>query len=126
MDRLKQFAAKIVEFWNKYTTKQKTLIISVVAAVILTLVALFFVLNRVDYVTLSSFEPSNTTLAPFFKYFFELFCGKIMFGKCFCYNESPYFFQVGKTGKPLIISQNRPIFLKKRCCANIFFIVQLF
>lgn len=56
MDRLKQFAAKIVEFWNKYTTKQKTLIISVVAAVILTLVALFFVLNRVDYVTLSSFE----------------------------------------------------------------------
>lgn len=61
LDKIKQLPAKILEFWNKYTTKQKTLIISVVAAVIITLVALYFILNRVTYVTLSSFE--NTAAA---------------------------------------------------------------
>ena len=60
-EKLKQLVAKIVEFWNKYTTKQKTLIISIVAAVIVTLVALFFVLNRVTYVTLTTFD--NTAAA---------------------------------------------------------------
>ncbi|MDE6024470.1 MAG: hypothetical protein K2G45_03360 [Lachnospiraceae bacterium] len=59
----KQLLAKIVEFWKKYTTKQKTLFISVAAAVIITLVALFFVLNRTDYVTLASFENTAATAA---------------------------------------------------------------
>ncbi len=60
-DKLKQLPAKLVEFWNKYTTKQKTLIISVVAAVVITLVALFFVLNRVNYVTLATFDNTAAT-----------------------------------------------------------------
>ena len=31
----KQLPAKIVEFWNKYTAKQKTLFLSIVAAVVI-------------------------------------------------------------------------------------------
>ena len=56
MEKLKQLGAGIVEFWKKYTKKQKTLIISVAIAVILTLIGLFAILNRVDYVTLASFD----------------------------------------------------------------------
>ncbi len=57
----KQLPSKIVEFWSKYTAKQKTLFFSVAAAVIITLVALVLLLNRTDYVTLASFE--NTAAA---------------------------------------------------------------
>ena len=52
----KQLPAKIVEFWNKYTAKQKTLFLSIVAAVVITLVALVFILNRTTYVDLATFE----------------------------------------------------------------------
>ncbi len=55
-DWFKQLPQKLVEFWKKYTTKQKTLFFSVAAAIIITLVALFVVLNRTTYVTLSTFE----------------------------------------------------------------------
>lgn len=53
--------SRIVEFWNKYTTKQKTLFFSVAAAVAITLIALVLLLNRTDYVRLASFE--NTAAA---------------------------------------------------------------
>lgn len=56
MEKLKQLGARILEFWKKYTTKQKTLIISIAVAVVLTLVGLFAILNKVDYVTLASFD----------------------------------------------------------------------
>lgn len=59
----KQLPSKIVEFWKKYTARQKTLFLSVVAAVIITLVALVFVLNRTTYVTLSSFDDTAATAA---------------------------------------------------------------
>lgn len=52
----KQLPSKIVEFWNKYTTKQKTLFISVIATLLITLVALFAILNRTTYVKLATFE----------------------------------------------------------------------
>ncbi len=52
----KQLPSKIVEFWNKYTIKQKTLFFSVAAAVIFTLVGLILILNRTTYVTLATFE----------------------------------------------------------------------
>ncbi len=57
----KQLPKKLAEFWNKYTARQKTLFFSVVAAVIITLVALFFLLNRTTYVTLSVFEEEGAT-----------------------------------------------------------------
>ena len=52
----KQLPSRIVEFWNKYTAKQKALFLSVAAAVVITLVALFLILNRTKYITLSSFN----------------------------------------------------------------------
>lgn len=59
LDRLKDIRTRIVEFWNRFTSKQKTLIISISAAVILTLVALIVLLNRTHYVELVTFD--NTT-----------------------------------------------------------------
>lgn len=55
-ERFKQFPARIVEFWNKYTTKQKTLFFSVAAAVLITLIALVVLLNRTTYTRLAVFE----------------------------------------------------------------------
>lgn len=37
MDQLISIKDKILEFWNKYTTKQKTVIISVVLAILFAL-----------------------------------------------------------------------------------------
>lgn len=56
LDFFKELPAKFLEFWNKYTSKQKTIIISVLAAVIFTLVALIWLFNRTNYVTLATFE----------------------------------------------------------------------
>ncbi len=58
---IKQLSKKLVEFWNKYTTRQKTLFFSVLAAVIITLIALFVILNRTTYVTLSTFEDTGAS-----------------------------------------------------------------
>lgn len=57
----RQLPAKIVAFWNKYTARQKTLFFSVLAAVIITLVALVLLLNRTTYVTLSVFDDTAAT-----------------------------------------------------------------
>ncbi|MBE5952984.1 MAG: hypothetical protein E7257_02350 [Lachnospiraceae bacterium] len=57
----KQLPKKLAEFWNKYTARQKVLFFSVAAAVLITLVALFFLLNRTTYVTLSVFEDTGAT-----------------------------------------------------------------
>lgn len=51
-----QLPARIVEFWKKYTRRQKTLFFSVLAAVLLAVIALVVILNRTSYVMLSSFE----------------------------------------------------------------------
>lgn len=55
----KNIPARFVEFWKKYTTKQKTLFFSVLAAIIITLVALFMILNRTTYSRLANFEDSG-------------------------------------------------------------------
>lgn len=59
LESLKSIQTKIVEFWNRFTSKQKTLVISITAAVVFTLVALVVLLNRTKYVELVTFE--NTT-----------------------------------------------------------------
>ncbi|MGN0155186.1 MAG: hypothetical protein ACI4A3_12115 [Lachnospiraceae bacterium] len=56
LDRLKSIQTKLVEFWNRFTSKQKTLIITISAAVIFTLVALIWMLNRTKYVDLMTFD----------------------------------------------------------------------
>jgi len=59
LDRLKSIQTRIVEFWNRFTSKQKTMIISITCAVIFTLAALLFILTRTHYVQLVTFD--NTT-----------------------------------------------------------------
>lgn len=56
LDRLKTIQTSLVEFWNRFTSKQKTLIITISAAVIFTLVALVVLLNRTKYVELVTFD----------------------------------------------------------------------
>ena len=52
MERLKAIWAKILEWWNKYTTKQKTVIIGITAVVVFTFVILIYVFTRPQYVLL--------------------------------------------------------------------------
>lgn len=64
LDKLKEIPEKLLEFWNKYTAKQKAIIISVIVTVLLAIVILVFVLTRTQYthlVTLSD-EASVTEL----------------------------------------------------------------
>lgn len=59
LDRVKSIQTKLVEFWNRFTSKQKTLIITISAAVIFTLVALIVLLNRTKYVELVTFDNTS-------------------------------------------------------------------
>lgn len=59
-ERLKKIPDRFLEFWNKYTTKQKTIIISVVCAIFFTIVLLTYFLTRPKYdAVLGSFEDSK-------------------------------------------------------------------
>ena len=56
VERLKQIPSQIVKMWKELSKKQKVLILSVVAAVLMTLLVLYFVLSKVEYTTLYKFE----------------------------------------------------------------------
>lgn len=56
VDKLKKIPAQLLEFWNKYTSKQKTIIISVVAIVFFTIILLSYFLTRTQYIKLAAFE----------------------------------------------------------------------
>ena len=56
VDRLKEIPKRILEWWNKFTTRQKTIIISIAAGVILALAVLVTLLTRKTYVTLATCE----------------------------------------------------------------------
>lgn len=58
VEKLKQIPAQILEQWNKYSSKVKTIIVSVVAMVLISLVILVAIMNRVTYKQLF---PSKTT-----------------------------------------------------------------
>lgn len=58
-ERLKQIWSKIVTFWNKYSKKQKTIVISVTAAVILAIVILAVIVNKVSYAKLVKAEDTK-------------------------------------------------------------------
>lgn len=51
-ERLKKIGKQLLDMWNKYTAKQKTLIVSVVCVVIVAFALLVFLINRVDYTQL--------------------------------------------------------------------------
>ncbi len=58
-DRLKELLSKILEWWNKFSTKQKTFIISAGAGIILALAILITVLTRTQYVLLLNCETTK-------------------------------------------------------------------
>lgn len=52
VDQLKEIPKKIVEWWNTFSSKQKTLIISAVAGVLVAFAVLVWLLSRPQYTTL--------------------------------------------------------------------------
>ncbi|MBQ8591440.1 MAG: flagellar M-ring protein FliF [Lachnospiraceae bacterium] len=62
-ERLKALPAQIMMWWNKFTSKQKTLIICVSAGVILTLVILVTVLAQPKYVLLADCDSTKEASA---------------------------------------------------------------
>ena len=57
-EKLKEIIEKIKEWWNKFTTKQKTIIIAIVAAVIFTFVIIVYVISRPQYTKLDTYATS--------------------------------------------------------------------
>lgn len=60
LDWLKGLKDKFIAFWNKYTPKQKTVIITVVVAIFLALVLLTYFLTRPVYVKFVDLEDQKT------------------------------------------------------------------
>ena len=58
-ERLKQVPRQLLDLWNKYTNKQKTIIISVFCIVVLAFALLIFLMQRVDYTTLRISETTK-------------------------------------------------------------------
>lgn len=56
VERLKKIPTTLLETWNKFSSKQKTLIISVVLAVFLTIVILVYMLSRTTWKKLTTCE----------------------------------------------------------------------
>ena len=54
MDRFKQIGQKLLDVWNKYTVKQRAIIVSSVAVVVIALAILAVVVNRPQYETLTT------------------------------------------------------------------------
>lgn len=58
-DKVKELLAKVLEWWNRFTAKQKTLIISAAAGVVLTIAILATLLSRDQYVLLRNCETTK-------------------------------------------------------------------
>ena len=59
-ERLKELPKKFLEYWNKWTSKQKTIIISAIAVVIVMIAVFVMVLGRTKYVELDKFDDTRT------------------------------------------------------------------
>ena len=55
-NRLKQIPQQLLEFWSKYTKKQKTILISVVSVIIIAFAVLIYITGRVEYEELTICE----------------------------------------------------------------------
>lgn len=56
VERLKQIPTKLIEFWNKYTGKQKTIIIGTFSTLVIAFVLLYFLMSRTKYEVLTITE----------------------------------------------------------------------
>ncbi len=59
MEKLKELGNRILEWWNRFTTRQKTLIVMVASVVILAIAILITVLNKPQYVLLKDCEDTT-------------------------------------------------------------------
>ena len=57
-DRLKGILQKILDWWNKFTSRQKTVIVSITAAVIFAFAIIIYVFSRPNYEELVTCEDS--------------------------------------------------------------------
>ncbi len=57
-DKLKEIPGKILEWWNKFTNKQKTIIVAITAVVIFTFVIIVYTFTRPQYTHLKTFDSS--------------------------------------------------------------------
>lgn len=55
-DKLKEIPGKILKWWNKFTNKQKTIIVAMAAAVIFTFVIIMYTFSRPQYIELGTYE----------------------------------------------------------------------
>ncbi len=58
-DKLKEIPGKILEWWKKFTNKQRTILVAIVAAVIFTFVIILYVFTRPQYTHLNTFDSSS-------------------------------------------------------------------
>ncbi len=58
-ERLKQIPGQLLDLWNKYTSKQKTIIISVFCVVVFAFALLIFLMQRVEYEVLTISETTK-------------------------------------------------------------------
>ncbi len=54
-EKVKEILTKILEWWNKFTNKQKTIIVSIVSIVIFTFVIIIYVFTRPQYIVLGTY-----------------------------------------------------------------------
>ncbi len=59
-EKVKEIFARVQAFWDKYTKRQKAIVLSVVGAVLIAIVILALVLSRKEYKTLVSCEDTKT------------------------------------------------------------------
>ncbi|MCI8543295.1 MAG: flagellar M-ring protein FliF [Lachnospiraceae bacterium] len=59
-DKLKEIPGKALEWWNKFTSRQKTIIIAIVAVVIFTFAIIVYTFSRPQYTRLGTYESSTT------------------------------------------------------------------
>lgn len=58
-EKLKDAQKKLIDFWNKYNRKQKTMMVSIALALVVFIVVLAVILNKTDYVTLVECESAS-------------------------------------------------------------------
>ena len=63
LDRLKQIPKKLQEIWKKYSAKQRAIIVSTVAVVVLALIILIVIPNQTNFEKLTTFENTATAKA---------------------------------------------------------------
>ncbi len=59
-ERLKEIQKKFLEYWNKWTSKQKTIIISAAGAVVILVAFLVFILGRTKYIVIDTYQDTKT------------------------------------------------------------------